>query len=81
MSTTFFQNGLKKNESNYLYNQKNGIERYYYRDGQLKIEGQYKLGKENGVFTYYFPDGSIETQIAWQNGVQIESKPEEKNVQ
>lgn len=52
-STEYYQNGRKKEEGDYLNNQRNGSWTAWFDTGQKSSEGGYQLDKWHGLWTYW----------------------------
>ena len=55
--TSFFLNGSKKSEGNYVDNQPSGLWQYFFENGKPKMSGQFVDGKNTGIWTYFFEQG------------------------
>ena len=56
---TWWQNGRKQTQQNYLNGKAEGISIFWYVNGQKGEEGQYKNGKPVGTWSRWESDGSL----------------------
>ena len=66
--TTWYSSGIKKSETNFVDNLKNGKQKNYDEEGVLESVTIFKDDKEHGDYIAYFPSGKIETKIPMLNG-------------
>ncbi len=57
--TSYFQNGQKKSQGNYVKNKAEGTWQFFYENGNIKMEGLMLNGEKNGVWQYYYENGSV----------------------
>ncbi len=55
---SYYPNGNKKEEGNFLNNLKNGYWKTYYTNGVKKEEGEYLNDKKNGYWYFYAPNSN-----------------------
>ena len=60
---SFYENGSKWSESNYLFGKRNGIYKSFYPNGTLKIYGSYENDIKKGMWFFYREDGQFEKEI------------------
>ena len=60
---SFYENGTKWSESNYLFGKRNGIYKTFYPNGALKIHGVYENEKKIGLWFFYAENGKFEKEI------------------
>ena len=65
--TTYYENGNKESETNYIQNErppynsiKDGDSKTFYSNGNIKSEGKYKNGYENGLWLFYKETGELD---------------------
>lgn len=60
---SYYENGVKWSESNYLFGLRNGTYKIFYPNGRLKIHGAYKNEKKSGIWYFYNEKGEFEKEI------------------
>ncbi len=60
---SFYENGIKWSESNYLFGKRNGPYKVFYPNGKLKIHGGYENDKKKGVWFFYNENGQFQKEI------------------
>jgi len=60
---SFYENGVKWSESNYLFGIREGAYKIFYSNGKLKIHGAYKNEKKTGIWYFYNEEGKFEKEI------------------
>lgn len=57
--TSYFENGQKNSESNFLKGINNGYSMVWYPNGNVRYFGDYKDGKRIGEWVFYEEDGTV----------------------
>jgi hypothetical protein len=65
---SWYRNGNKYVECNYLDGELNGIYRHWYESGNKKVESNYLNGKLHGVFTNWYENGNKMSEGTNTNG-------------
>ena len=71
---TYYDEGTPKEESNYVFDVKegyrleHGTQKRWYENGQLKCEEEYKAGERHGVYKWYREDGKLASEVCYANG-------------
>lgn len=60
---SFYENGAKWSESNYLFGRRNGLYKTFYPNGKLKIHGSYENDQKSGIWFFYTEEGKFEKEI------------------
>lgn len=60
---SFYENGVKWSESNYLFGVREGAYKIFYPNGRIKIHGAYKKEKKSGIWYFYNKEGKFEKEI------------------
>jgi hypothetical protein len=72
--TTWYDQGGKAEEMEYLHGQRDGWQIEWSKEGLKGVERHYANGAIDGAVTIFRPDGRIIRQV-WKNGVQIDPPP------
>lgn len=66
---SFYDNGVKEGEDNWIEGVKIGLEQRWYENGDIKYEiSRDNSGLKNGLETHYYQGGAIKSQVIWQLG-------------
>jgi len=57
--TSWYENGQKNSEQNYINGKENGLYNVWHPNGNQYIKGEYKMGKEVGNWIFYDNLGNI----------------------
>ncbi len=57
--TSYFENGQKNSESNFLNGTNHGYSMVWYPNGNVRYFGDYKAGKRTGEWVFYEEDGAV----------------------
>ncbi|MCB0325878.1 MAG: toxin-antitoxin system YwqK family antitoxin [Bdellovibrionales bacterium] len=68
--THFHPNGMRKEQTSYLANQKHGLWQEWHASGELKSSAEYRNGKRNGAFASYSAKGSPEKTGSYLNDLE-----------
>mgnify|MGYP001334389047 CR=1 FL=1 len=66
---TWYENGEKKSEENYLKGEKVGLQKYWFDNGYLKFEENIKEGKKDGLFKEWWNNGQLKLKGNYINGL------------
>ena len=67
-TTSWYENGQKKEEVTYRDGEKDGLWTSWYENGQKSFVGNYKDGLMDGVWTKYYKNGKKEFEGKYKNG-------------
>jgi len=63
-----YENGQKKEETNYKDGKKDGVFTFWFENGQKKLEGKFKNGKDVGLWTGWHKNGQKGLEWNLKNG-------------
>ncbi|MCB9032545.1 MAG: hypothetical protein H6553_01755 [Chitinophagales bacterium] len=67
--TSFYDDGTKMEESNYVNGKQDGISNLYYQDGKLMIERHFKMDVYDGDYKEYYENGFIKQEGKYKDNM------------
>jgi antitoxin component YwqK of YwqJK toxin-antitoxin module len=64
--TSWYENGKKNSEQNYINGQEDGEYNVWHPNGKQYIKGKYKMGQEIGVWSFYDTLGKVMKEINFE---------------
>lgn len=65
---TWWENGEKKQQTDYSQGMRQGKETGWYENGELRYVIHWEDNKQNGLETYWHPNGQKASELDWKNG-------------
>ena len=68
LELSYYDNGQKKGEDNYLNAKRHGVSKGWYENGTQKHEHNYTNNIKNGLFKKWFENGNIQLNFNYLDG-------------
>ena len=67
-TTTYYENGKVKEETDYVHGQKEGISKAYYDTGTIESEVEYHNGRAHGMTRQYYTNKKLKSMLPYKDG-------------